>query len=117
MTLKNRHVTKEFAIQSPSGALVVALWRAPVACKVTAVRGYRVGGTGAVVNATKNATDLATDKSLTSADTWMAATLSTTAATLRLAAGDTLKAEIVSVAGSPTALTIQVDLVLDADAA
>jgi exosome complex RNA-binding protein Csl4 len=116
MAYRSRHITKEIVATGTLAAATYVLWRAPVACKVTAVRAYRVGGSGAVVNAQKNATDLATDKSITSADTWMAATLSTTAADLRLAAGDTLKAEIVSVAGSPTALTIQVDVVLDSNA-
>jgi hypothetical protein len=117
MAYRSRHLTKTYTATGTLAAATYVLWRAPVACKVTAVRGYRTGGSGAVINAQKNATDLATDKSLTSADTWMDATLSTTAATLRLAAGDTLKVEIVSVAGSPTQLTIQVDVVLDSNAA
>lgn len=117
MAYRSRHVTKEFVQLTPAAA-VVTMWRAPVACKVTAVRASRTGGTGAVVKALKGATSLlSADKSLTSADTWMAGSLATTAATLRFAAGDTLKAEVVSVAGSPTQLTIQVDFVLDSDAA
>ena len=114
--LKGRYITKEIVLDSPAAG-VHTLWRAPVACKVTALRAIRTGGTGAVVNAMKNATDLkTTDLSLTSADQWMGgATGLAATSVLRLAAGDTLKAEVVSVAGSPTSLTIQVDLVTAAD--
>lgn len=117
MAYRNRYLTKEF-VQTTPAAAVITLWRAPVACKVLAVRASRTGGTGAVVKAWKNATALTSaDKSLTSADTFMAASLSTTAATLRFAAGDTLKVEVVSVAGTPTQLTLQVDFALDANSA
>jgi hypothetical protein len=117
MPYRSRHITKEVVVASPA-AKVYVVWRAPVACKVSAIRAYRIAGTGAVVKALKNATDItASNLSLTSADTWMAATLSATAANKRLAAGDTLKLEIVSVAGTPTDLTIQAEIVLDANAA
>ncbi len=117
MAYRSRHVTKEF-VQTTPAAAVITLWRAPVACKVTGVRASRTGGTGAVVRAFKNATALlASDRSLTSADTYLAGTLSATAANLRFAAGDVLKVEVVSVAGSPTQLTMQVDFVLDANSA
>jgi len=116
--LKGRYETKEIQVLAPAASVHV-LWRAPVACKVIAVRAYRVGGSGAVVNAQKNAADLlAADLSLTSADTWMGGSSGlAAAAVLHLAAGDTLKAEVVSVAGTPgpTAVTIQVDLLVDAD--
>lgn len=83
-------------------------WRAVKACVVTAVRGYRVAGSGAVINAQVGANDLlAVDLSLTSAAAWIS---STTIQNATLAAGDTLTLEIVSVAGSPDAVTVQVDL-------
>lgn len=114
MALKSRVVTLNL---SGTVAAQKVVWRAPYACKVSAVRGYRVAGTGAVVKAIKNATDLTSaNLSLTSADTWMTGTLSSTAATLKLAAGDTLKLEIVSVAGAPTDVVVQVDVTRNADA-
>ena len=94
---------------SPSGAINVIVWRAPFACTVTAVKGYRVGGTGATVNARKNGSSnhLASALSLTSADTWMdGGSVQNTA----YAAGDKMEIMIVTVAGSPTQVAVQVDL-------
>lgn len=92
---------------SPTATTVV-VWRAPKACTVVAVRGYRVGGSGATINAAKNGSDLmSTDLSLVTADSWLSD------AGLQnedFSVGDTLTLEIASVAGSPTAVTIQVDL-------
>jgi hypothetical protein len=86
----------------------IIVWRAPFACTVTNVRGYRVGGTGATVNARKNGTlnHLAADLSLTSADSWMDGGAVQNAA---YAAGDKLEIMIVSVAGTPTQVAVQVD--------
>lgn len=115
MALKKRTTERVFHMKTPAAA-VAAIWRAPVACRVTAIRGYRVAGTGAVVRALKGATTLvAADLSLTGADAWMSATLAANATTLKMAAGDTLKAEIVSVAGAPTDVTIQVEIEIDAN--
>ena len=60
-------------ILGPNAAVNVIVWEAPFACDVTNVRGYRVGGTGATINARKNGTSthLSSDLSLTSVDTWM----------------------------------------------
>jgi len=83
------------------------LWRAPKACTVVAVRGYRVGGSGATINAQKNSSDLlSTDASLVTADSWLSGS---GLQNETFAAGDTLKLEIASVAGSPTSITMQVD--------
>ena len=100
--------TKSFLVNAPTGAVTYVIWRAPRACTVTAVRGYRVGGTGATINATKNGADLiTTDLSLSTGSTWMAgATLQNTA----VAAGDTLAVAVRSVAGTPTAITLQVEV-------
>lgn len=101
--------TASITLPGPAAGVHV-LHRVPVAGTVRAVRAYRVGGTGAVVKATKGATDLlSANKSLTSADAWMDGALHGTAANLALAVGDTLSVEVVSVAGTPTGLTIQID--------
>ncbi len=109
-----RHFTKEIVLVSPAAA-VHQLFRAPWPCKVLAVRAIRTGGTGAVVKAQANTDDLLTGNLSLGTANWTAGSLVATDATLRLVAGDALKAEVVSVAGSPTGLTIQVDLVMDAD--
>lgn len=92
----------------PAGAIALTLWRAPFACTVLNVRGYRTGGTGATVNAQKNgaSTHLASDLSLTSAGTWMdgGAVQNET-----YAAGDSLELLLQSVAGAPAEVVIQVD--------
>jgi hypothetical protein len=75
---------------------------------VTNVRGYRVGGTGATINARHNGASnhLASALSLSSADTWLdGGAVQNTA----YAAGDKLEIMIVTVAGSPTQVAIQVD--------
>ena len=86
----------------------VPVWRAPFACTVTNVRGYRVGGTGASINARLNGASnhLASNLSLTSADTWTGGGAVQNTA---YAAGDRLEIMIVSTAGSPTEIAIQVD--------
>lgn len=89
-------------------AINVIAWIAPYACTVTAVKGYRVGGTGATVNARKNGVGgahLASHLSLTSADTWMdgGAVQNTS-----YAAGDKMEIMIVTATGSPTQLGVSV---------
>lgn len=92
----------------PTAARNVIIWRAPFACTVTNVRGYRVGGTGATVNARRNGVDthLASDLSLTSADAWQdgGAVRNTV-----YAIGDRLELMLVTVTGSPTEVAIQVE--------
>ncbi|MBB4915090.1 hypothetical protein [Streptosporangium saharense] len=113
MSYKARLTERTLTLKTPAAGTHV-LWRAPVACKVKAVRAYRLAGTGAVVNAQKNGGNLlAQDLSVDAAATWKSATPAVAAA--KLAAGDTLSAVIVSVAGSPTDLTVQIDIELDAD--
>lgn len=99
--------TKSLIFTAPTGALSYVIWRAPAACTVTAVRGYRSGGTGATVNATKGGADLLTaDLSLSTADTWLAgATLQNTT----VAAGDAIAVAVRSASGTPTAVTVQID--------
>jgi len=99
---------------NPNGitaAINIIVWYATLACTVTNVRGYRVGGTGATINARKNGSSnhLASALSLTSADAWMdGGAVQNTA----LAPGDKLEIMVVSVADSPTQVAIEVDLVL-----
>jgi len=86
----------------------IIIWEAPFACTVTNVKGYRVGGTGATVNARKNGADdhLAGALSLTNPDVWMdGGVVQNTAYAL----GDKLEIMLVSVAGSPTQIAIKVD--------
>jgi hypothetical protein len=101
-------VSKSLVITAPAGAVSYVVWRAPKACTVVAVRGYRVGGTGATINAQKGTSDLlATDLSLSTAATWLSGPSIQNGS---FAAGDSLTVAIRSVTGSPTAVTIQVDL-------
>ncbi len=99
---------------NPNGitaAINIIVWRAPIPCTVLTVKGYRVGGTGATINARKNGSldHLSSALSLTSADTWMDGGSVQNAT---YAAGDKMEIMIVSEAGSPTQLAVQVDLVL-----
>lgn len=92
----------------PTALRNVIIWRAPFPCTVTNVRGYRVGGTGATINARLNGASnhLASALSLTSADTWMdGGAVQNTA----YAAGDKLEIMLVTVSGTPTEIAIQVD--------
>ncbi len=95
-------------VLSPTAAINVITWCAPFSCQVTADKGYRGGGTGATVNARKNGTlnHLASALSLTSADTWMdGGSVQNTA----YAVGDKLEIMVVSIAGSPTQVAVQVN--------
>lgn len=112
VTADQHHATeipsKGGVVLSPAAAINVIIWRAPFACTVTNVRGYRVGGTGATINARLNGASnhLASDLSLTSADTWMdGGAVQNTA----YAAGDKLEIMVVTLAGSPTQVGVQVD--------
>lgn len=91
-----------------TAAVNIIVWRAPFACTVTAVKGYRVGGTGATVNARRNGSSnhLASAVSVASADAWTdGGAVQNTA----YAAGDKLEIMIVTVTGSPTQVAVQVD--------
>ncbi len=86
----------------------IIVWRAPFACTMSALKGYRVGGSGATVNARKNGSSnhLSSDLSLTSADTWTdGGAVQNTA----YSAGDKLEIMVVSATGSPTQISIQAD--------
>ncbi|MEU7327239.1 hypothetical protein [Streptomyces parvus] len=94
--------------EPPAGGVSYVIWRAPHACTVTAVSGYREGGTGATVNATVNGADLlAVDLSLSTPDTWLSGPDVQNAS---MAAGDTLAVAVRSAAGAPAAITILIDI-------
>jgi len=100
--------TRGGTVLSPSVANII-VWRAPFACTVTNVRGYRVGGTGATINARRNGTSnhLSSALSVTSTDTWMdGGAVQNTA----YVAGDKMEIMIASVSGSPAQVAVQVDL-------
>jgi len=96
------------AFISPTAAVAVMAWRAPYACTVLNVRGYRSGGTAVSVNARKNgaSTHLAADLNLSSDVTWMDGGAVQNAT---YAAGDTLELLLQSVTGTPAQVVVQVD--------
>jgi len=96
-------------ILSPAGALNVMVWRAPFACTVTNVRGHRVGGSAATINARKNQASnlLASALSLGTADAWADGGAVQNAS---FSAGDDLEIMLVTVTGA-TQIAIQVDFV------
>ena len=104
-------ISRGGAILNPSTVNAIA-WRAPYGCTVTNVRGYRVGGTGATINARKNGASnhLASALSLTSADTWMDGGA---VQNQLYTSGDKLEIMIVSQTGNPTQIAIQVDFIRD----
>jgi len=93
---------------SPTAPLNLVVWQAPFACVVTKVSGYRVGGTGATVNARRNGVDnhLVSNLSLTSADVWMA---DEAVQNTNFVEGDKLEIMIVTTAGSPTQVAVLVE--------
>lgn len=96
------------AILLPTSSLTIPIWRAPFACTVTNVRGYRTGGTGATINAQKIGVGnhLAADLSLVAADVWTdGGAVQNTA----YAIGDALAIMLTGITGLPTTITIQVD--------
>ena len=89
----------------------IIVWYAIYPCTVTNVRGYRVGGTGATINARRNGTfnHLASHLSLISANAWIDGGAVQNEV---YDAGHKMEIMIVTVAGSPTQVAVQVDLVL-----
>ncbi|MEU4511773.1 hypothetical protein AB0G05_19955 [Nonomuraea wenchangensis] len=116
MAYKPRLTEKTLTLKGADiAAGTFVLWRASVPCRIMAVRAYRLGGSGAVVNATKNGVSALTgDLSVNAASTWVAGSLAALA-NRRMQAGDTLAATVVSAAGSPTDLVIQIDIEKDAN--
>lgn len=102
--------SKSVTLASPVAATTVAVWKAPVACTITAVHGYRVGGTAATVNVARNTVNvLAADLSIAGAAAWSDGT---PAAPVAVAAGDSVTATVVTATGTPTSVTIQFDYIV-----
>lgn len=91
---------------SSTGSITV--WRCPVTCSVTNVRGYKVGGTGARINAIRNGTDthLAADLLVNTDNAWTDGGAVTNTA---YAGGDRLTIRILNLTGSVTEVAVQVD--------
>ena len=93
-----------------NATLNIIVWRTPFACVVKYVKGYRIDGTGATVNARKNGTLnlLASALSLTSTDEWMDGGV---VQNENFVVGDKLEIMIVGTIDVVTQLAIQVDFV------
>lgn len=94
-------------IGTPSSGNLIA-WRAPFAAQVSSIQAYRIGGSGATVNARKlgESNHLAVDLSVTVEGAWIGG------GTLQhadYAVGDTLEVVISAVNGPPTQLIMQFD--------
>ena len=96
-------------LSAPIGATNVVVWRAPISCTVARVRGYRIGGTSAVVNARINgvSTHLTADLNLPTTSVWADGGAGIQNAVY--AVGDSLEI-MASVAGAAaTQIAVQVD--------
>jgi hypothetical protein len=109
----SRSFSRGGTIYNPSGISIapatMSVWWAPYDCRVISIKGYRVGGTGATINAHRSGSatnHLASALSLTDANMWMDAGSITDAT---YTAGDGLEIALMSVAGTPTQVSIQVN--------
>jgi hypothetical protein len=95
-----------YVFENPSGANSV-VWRAPKALQITAVRGQRVGGTGATINVQNGVNDvLSADLSLTTTGAWQSGTgLQNTSVNN----GATITLELASISGTPSKVYVQMD--------
>lgn len=87
------------------------IWRAPYACTLIAIRGWRTGGTGATVNTRRNGADenMAADLSLDIEDSFIdGGVLQNT----DFAEGDVLEALIKTALDFPTLIVVQVEFEL-----
>jgi len=99
---------------SPSATQDVVVWKAPFACTVTAVRGYRNAGTSASITAGSSPagsitiTNFTTAISLTDSNngTWD----QTTGLSVAVAANTNVWVRITAISGTATQITIQADL-------
>lgn len=95
-----------YIFEAPSGAAQRVVERLPVPGTITAVRGYRVGGSAATVNAKVGSNALLpVDLSLGAGSWTTAPSLQNTAA----ATGSTLEVDIISVTGSPTYIVVKIE--------
>lgn len=98
--------SKSAAVLSPTGAVDVIIWRAPFACTVTKIQAYTVGGTSTNVNALKNASALLASDLVSTAGSWVS---TTTIQNASVSINDSITLQIISVSGTPTATTIQIE--------
>ena len=99
--------TKGGVFVGPTGVADAVIWRAPFACTVTAVKGYRSGGTSASVNARRNGASehLAADL-VTSAGAWVdGGAVQNTAYVV----GDSLEIRLKALVGLPSEIAVQVE--------
>lgn len=89
--------------------VAIVLWRAPFACLVKKVSAYRIGGTGATINARKNSSSnlLPIDLSVSTTGNWVDGGTPQNAS---IVPGDTLEIVVAAASGSPAQLIVQIDL-------
>ena len=96
-----------YVFEAPAGAVLRAVTRLAGAATVTGVLAFRVGGTGATVNArADDDTLLPVDLSVASASTWMSGPSLQNA---DVAAGTSLQVEVTGVTGTVTYVVVQID--------
>ena len=96
-----------YVFEGPTGAVLRTVTRLAGGATIVGVRAFRVGGTGATVNArADDSTLLPVDLSVVSADTWMSAPGPPDTA---VPAGTSLQVEVTSVAGTVTYVVVQID--------
>ncbi len=96
-------------VYNPIEGINLVVWYAPFACTVTHVRGYRVGGSAAGINARRNHSGYLNHLSSTLAlaeDVW---TDDSGVQNTSYAIGDWLEVMIVSQTGNPTQVVVQVE--------
>ncbi|MFJ8054951.1 hypothetical protein [Streptomyces sp. NPDC096142] len=112
MAYERRILTKEIRLTgSPVGAQSLPVWRAPVACTVVRLHGYRSGGAAAAVNAKIGGVAVLASN-LTAGSSAFASAVPTGAAG-DMAAGAVLSLDVIS--GDATTVLIQADIAIDAD--
>jgi hypothetical protein len=95
-------------IDTITAAIDSVVWIATRTCTVTSIKGFRIGGTGATINAGNLSTGnhLASHLSLVNASTvYDGGAVQSTSYTT----GQVLKIYVISVSGGPTQITIQVN--------
>jgi len=93
---------------TPTAPVNVIVWRAPFNCTATAVKGYVSGSTGTTINARRNGSLLllASDLTVSAADTWMdGGAVQNTA----FSTGDKLEIMFTSIGGAPSEAAVQVE--------
>ncbi|MCD7440241.1 hypothetical protein K4B79_18680 [Streptomyces lincolnensis] len=112
MAYQRRIITQSIRLTgAPVGAASHVVWRAPVACTVVRLHGYRSGGAAAAVNA-KIGVSAVLAANLTAGNSAFTSAVPTGAAG-DMAAGAVLALDVIS--GDATTVVIQADIAIDAD--